>query len=381
MPDNPLKKSSGNKVRAIAFLNYFKSRGFIIDFASERQWGEWDDYALQEFEDSRLTDQVYILHRKPIRKNLLTYLFLYKVPEFFYQRKWNIFRTHFPELVTHKLKKEFNNILKENNYNYIFINYASWSSLIEHNPFLNKAKTVLDTHDFLTAQYKHKYNIGAAFQEEIRRLSGFDQVLAISVEEQYIFSQFCSTKVDLAPMMMERPSDSGTSFQDKEFDIIYVASNNPHNLAAAEWFMKLVYPLLPLSLKICIIGGITSSIDTENHLNLTKIPFVEDLNPWYQQAKIAICPMLSGTGTKIKVVEALSHGLPVVCNTRGIDGLMNKINNGCMVSNDPKQFATYIHTLLEDRETYQTQSALAKLTFESSNEKENCYKRLDGIFI
>jgi glycosyltransferase involved in cell wall biosynthesis len=381
MPDNPLKKSSGNKTRAIAFLNYFRSRGFSVDFVSEHQWGEWDEETLSEFKESKLADRVYILQRKPNRKNLVAYLLLHKLPEFFYQRKWGIFPLNFPDLVTYKIKKAFKSILKKNEYDYIFINYASWSSLIEDNPLLNKAQTVLDTHDFLTAQYKEKYSIGAAFQEEMRRLSYFDQVLAISVEEQYIFSQFCTTKVSLAPMMIDRPVLSPIPFQDKQFDIIYVASDNPHNITAVNWFMHQVYPLLLSSIRICVIGRITASIKSESYPNITLISFAEDLSPWYQQSKIAICPMLSGTGTKIKVVEALSYSLPVVCNTRGVDGLPNKINNGCLVTDHPEHFAQYITTLVENGEENSAQSMLAKLTFESVNEKENCYKRLDQIFI
>lgn len=380
MPDNPLKRSSGNKVRAASFLSYFKDRGFKVDFVSEHTWGEWNEQDVREFENSGLAENIYVLHRKPLKRNLPAYLIGYRLPEFFYQLKRRFIASRFPDLVTHRLQRDFNRLLKKNSYDYILINYASWGPLAISNPLTKNAAKVLDTHDFLTAQYQNKFPIGPSFREEIKRLSAFDLVLAISVEEQYLFSQFCKTDVRLAPMTMERPPANPASAQDRKFDLIYVASDNIHNLTAAKWFFDQVCPLLPKTISICIIGAISAYVPADI-LNVTKVALAKDLTPWYQQSKIALCPMFSGTGTKIKVVEALAFGLPVVCNTRGIDGLLNKTNNGCLVTDQPQQFKQYILDLLSDPSLYDYQSSLARMTFESGYEKDICYKKLDELFL
>lgn len=379
MPDNPLKKNAGNKIRALSFLNYFKSRGYQVHFVSEYYWGEWNNQDITEFEQSGLAEQTFVLPRKAAKKNLLYYFFCYKLPNFFFQKKHGIFPFNFPELVTLRLQKAFNKILKSNQYDYILINYASWASLIENNKYIANAQTVLDTHDFLTAQNQHKFDIGASFKEEIRRLSLFGKILAISIEEQYLFSQFCKNQVILAPMMIKAPPANFTPVADRKFDLIYIASKNPHNIEAVNWFISQVYPLLPQSLSICIIGQITKSIK-DNQPNITLIPFAEDLTPYYHQSKIAICPMLSGTGTKIKVVEALSYHLPVVCNTRGVDGLVNKSNNGCLVSDYPKEFSNHIFALLRNQSLYEEQVSYAMQAFENDYEEQACFNKLDQLF-
>jgi len=379
MPDNPLKKNAGNKIRALSFLRYFKSRGYQVDFVSEYYWGEWNNQDIIDFENSGLAHNTWVLPRKASKKNLLYYFFCYKLPNFFYQNRWGILPVNFPELVTYRLQKAFNKIIKNNHYDYVFLNYASWASLIENNKHITNAQTILDTHDFLTAQNQDKFDIGASFKEEIRRLSLFNKVLAISVEEQYLFSQFCKNEVIMAPMMIEAPSPSSIPVADRKFDLIYIASKNPHNIEAANWFISKVYPLLPQSLSICIIGQITASIK-RNHPNITLIPFAEELTTYYHQTKVAICPMLSGTGTKIKVIEALSYHLPVVCNTRGVDGLINKNNNGCLVSDEPEEFSRHITSLLQQREIYQEQTLFAKEAFESGYDQKSCYYKLDQLF-
>jgi hypothetical protein len=379
MPDNPLKQNAGNKIRALSLLEYFKSRNFQVHFVSEYFWGEWNDQDIAEFENSGLSYSTDILKRKASNKNLISYFFLYKLPNFFYKRKLGFLKADFPEMVTIRLKRAFKNILRNNEFDYIFINYASWSTLIENNYLIGQATTILDTHDLLSAQNLFKKNIGASFQEEMRRLSLFDLVIAISAEEKYIFEQFCKAPVTLSPMMLKRPPISQIPVSERAYDLIYVASENPHNIAAANWFMEHVYPLLPTTLKICVIGKITKYIDGEK-TNITLIPFVKDLHTYYQDAKIAICPMLSGTGTKIKVIEAISYQLPVVCNPRGIDGLINKTNNGCLVSETPEGFKNDILSLINNKIIYDMQSVYAKQTFEAIYELDSCYKHLDLLF-
>jgi len=378
MPDNPLKKNAGNRTRALSMLSYFKSRNFEIDFVSEYFTGRWNETDIKAFEQSDLANNTYVIKKKPSKKNILYYLLFYKLPNFFYQNKAWFFPLQFPELVTLRFKRAFKKILKNNDYDYIFINYASWATLVEHNPLTGKAITVIDTHDFTTAQYQIKNDIGQSFKEEIRRISLFDIALAISVEEQYVFSQFCKTKVVLAPMMLDQPENFHT-VKEKSFDLIYVASDNIHNQKAASWFFSHVYPLLPTSVQICIIGQINEHLSIKAP-NIVSVNFAEDLSTYYQNAKVALCPMLTGTGTKIKVVEALSYGLPIVCNTRGIDGLINKTDNGCLVSDDHIEFGHNIMKLLTDEAEYKKQAENALNAFNMNYEKERCYEHLDTVF-
>jgi glycosyltransferase involved in cell wall biosynthesis len=379
MPDNPLKKNAGNRTRAISMLSYFKSRNFEIDFVSEYFTGKWNETDIKAFEQAGLASNTYVIKKKPSKKNILYYLLFYKLPNFFYQNRAWFFPLQFPELVTLRFKRAFKKILKNNDYDYIFINYASWATLVEDNHFTKKSVKVIDTHDFITAQLQKKVNIGQAFKEEVRRISLFDIALAISVEEQYIFSQFCKNKVVLAPMMLEKPQNLH-DINEKSFDLIYVASDNVHNQKAANWFFKDVYPLLPTSVRICVIGQINEHLSIKAP-NIISVNFAEDLSIYYQNAKVALCPMLTGTGTKIKVVEALSYGLPIVCNARGIDGLINKTDNGCLVSDDPVEFRNNIMQLLTDESEYKKQAENAYTAFRINYEKEYCYKNLDKVFL
>jgi glycosyltransferase involved in cell wall biosynthesis len=92
-----------------------------------------------------------------------------------------------------------------------------------------------------------------------------------------------------------------------------------------------------------------------DHENIEKVFFADNLNIYYHASKIAICPMLKGTGIKIKVVEAMSYGLPVVGTEKAVDGFSDKKNNGCLVSDDEKEFADIIKSLLNNSSDYEKQ--------------------------
>ena len=382
-PDNVGKQNAGNKTRAIQLLKYLKGRGYYVDFASQKH-EKFDKGTEQETIDyllnNNLADNVYLLPRKPAKGNPVVYFFKNKLWDLIYYLTAYPLRSNIPTFMTIALKNAFEEILKANTYDDIIISYVTCSGLISNKSLLKGAKTIIDTHDLITAQFKYKkhFHLGVTFQDEISRLNKFDEVWAISHEEQYVFGQFCKSNVRLVTLMVDTDDLAEKTAVAPKYDLIYVASDNVHNKRSAEWFFEHVHPLLPADIKICVIGLINKSIPEK--YKIERVAYAERLDDYYAASKIALCPMLTGTGVKVKVVEALAHGLPVVCNLRGIDGLPNKRLNGCLVSDDPAVFAQNIIDLLNDKEAYNLQSVFAKELFNNSFSKAVLYRELDAAF-
>lgn len=79
--------------------------------------------------------------------------------------------------------------------------------------------------------------------------------------------------------------------------------------------------------------------------------------------------MLKGTGIKIKVVEALSFGLPVVGTEKSIDGFSQKTGNGCYATSNEKEFADMIIKLLSSEADY-TKLKIEAIDFFKNNFSE-----------
>ena len=343
-PENPFSKRAGNVARAYTNLKHLKSLGFSIDLVGIDDYykGFGDSY---ENIDRNIIDDLLILTRKPT-KNKRSYIYWkYKIIKLL--TKENKKNFHF----TQYLLDTFDEFRKKTPYNYIIINYEYWTDIIK-NKDLKGAKTIIDTHDWITLNefYKNKeMNIGEKFNEEIQNLSFYDKVITISNEEYFIFSSFLGDKVINIPPSF--PENVETEITERKYDIIFVGSDNPFNVEAVTWFIDKVLPLLHKEIRICVIGRICNYIpDNEN---IEKNPFVDNLNEYYHKSKVAICPMFGGTGIKIKVVEALSFGLPVVGTERAIDGFFQKTGNGCLVANDENLFAETVTQLCNDPILYE----------------------------
>ncbi len=365
-PGNPLVRSQGNHVRAYTLLQYFKAKNITLDLVAEtdKHFTEQDVEALKS---EKLVNQVHFLPKQ--KKGGLSYFFKVSIPKLFSKIPKPFDRRQLNQ------QHAFNKVMQANTYDKIIVSYSCWIPLVLDNPYLKGATTIVDTHDFLTSQFKSRkdFKLGKFFEGEMKLLNSVDQVWAISVEEKYLFEQFIKTPVHLVPHLTTSKIQSTT----KTIDVLYVASENEHNITAAQWFFNKVYPLLETNISITVVGKINKHI--KDYPNVNKINYVEDLSATYNASKVVICPMLSGTGLKIKVVEALSFNLPVVCNTRGVDGLINKVDNGCLVTDNATKFAAYITQLLNDSSFYEANKQKANLFYEEFLSEKAVYSTLDQI--
>lgn len=356
MPDNPLSSGAGNLTRARQLLDYFKDNEDIyqVDFFSVKDWGEWDTDSLKLFTERYPNIKLLLKSRKISLEYPIRSFFLYKIPNLFTK----LIRGFSVDITSFMIRRGARQIFRENDYDIAIISYASWGKIIDK---IKSKKTykIIDTHDFITAQKRHmKLWIGKLFQSELRILSKYDEVWTYSIEEEYIYQQFTNKKVVLLPVSFT--NNIKETKNEYKYDIIYIASQNSHNIYGARWLYDEVLPYLK-NCKIQMIGKIC--YDVEDHPLVEKNYLVEDIDQYYRNAKISICPMLTGTGIKIKVLEALSYGLPVVATRRGVDGLMSKANNGCIVTDTGKEFANNIMKLLADEDFYEETKATAKKYF------------------
>jgi glycosyltransferase involved in cell wall biosynthesis len=374
MPDNPLKGKGGNLTRCNQMLTYFQKNSNSLDvtFISSM---DWDDESRRAFTVRYPNLNLKIFHFKMSKSNLFQYLIKDKIPK----QLNKAFIRNASDFTTPYFRSKFKQDIQDNNYDIVIISYSIWGNVIDN---IKGPYFILDTHDFMTLQYKINYedsrdfDIGKLFKNEMNVLKKYDEVWTYSIEEQYIFEQFTGRKVTLMPVSF--PLVNLNEHRNIKYDILYVASDNPHNVKSIKWFLDYVFPLLN-DINIYVVGKICDFID--DMPNIIKLGMVDDLDSVYKSTKICICPMVTGTGVKIKVLESLSYGLPVVTTRRGVDGLVNKSQNGCIVSDEPLIFADNIKKLLDDPNLYSKIQNEALAYFEQNHHETKEKQLLNQIFI
>jgi glycosyltransferase involved in cell wall biosynthesis len=145
---------------------------------------------------------------------------------------------------------------------------------------------------------------------------------------------------------------------------IYVASNLPENVIALKWLLKFVWPRViaahgEASLSVCGTIGENVSLHAKaggldagelRRMNVQILGRVKDLGEHYAASEIALVPHFMRGGIKIKHMEAITHGLPVVCSRAGADGLPETVNSSSLAADKAEAFADNILMLMKNRE-------------------------------
>jgi len=77
---------------------------------------------------------------------------------------------------------------------------------------------------------------------------------------------------------------------------------------------------------------------------------VEDVREPLARYAVFVCPILSGSGMRVKLLEAFSAGIPVVSTRLGAEGLATNDGGVCALADDPAEFAAKIVELFNDAE-------------------------------
>lgn len=116
------------------------------------------------------------------------------------------------------------------------------------------------------------------------------------------------------------------------------------NAEGAQWFIDQVWPTIyakrpDASLTIAGLGSEQLEFG---------VGFVEDLNELYGSAHVAIAPILHGSGTRIKILDAWARHVPVVATAVAIDGLRAIDGEHALIEDRPRHFADAVLRLLDD---------------------------------
>jgi glycosyltransferase involved in cell wall biosynthesis len=75
---------------------------------------------------------------------------------------------------------------------------------------------------------------------------------------------------------------------------------------------------------------------------------VPDVGPYYQRATLAVTPLHSGGGTRLKVIEALARRTPLVSTSFGCQGFDLDHGTELLVADDPDAFARACVAVISD---------------------------------
>lgn len=292
--------------------------------------------------------------------------------------------------------KEFREaILKENPDIIILDGFLPFESL----PKIKKYKLIYVTHNI-----EYKFNLDMANTEKnilkkiwllIKTLKIFyfedklinvaDKVVCVSTSDYNYFKNRYPNKIYSNPHQI-KVFEKQWNYNDKKTLFFCGAMDFQPNFEAIKWLANVLRPTLDPSIKIIIAGKGTDNVPNSwRYPNIEYLGFVsnDELSNLYCNSSAFICPIIYGSGIKMKLVEALGYGTPIISTKKALEGL-NYIDIPPIIDLNLKNNKDKIEELIFDREKLVNyQASIASKIKDSINANNqwnkiinDCYKEL-----
>jgi len=227
--------------------------------------------------------------------------------------------------------------------------------LFEHDVYFQSIGRSLAKPGNLLRKIPATYEYLRALRYELTMLPHMDRIQMCSRANESYLAEFAPT---LRPKMQSglRAGIDTKRYryqtEGREPDTLLFLGSFRHvpNSEALNWFLQHVWPLLVdarPTVRLIIIGSDPPprhSLPNLGHIEL--IGFVDDVRDALARYALFICPILAGSGVRVKLLEAYAAGIPVVSTTVGAEGLADQDGDTCALADEPQAFADRILHLL-----------------------------------
>lgn len=230
---------------------------------------------------------------------------------------------------------------------------------------------VLDTHNALWLLYKRlwetmppgprKWLLGRDWRllksYEGRLVRQFDAVLAVSHEDKAVLQEAAGQPIDIVvvPIAIDMDEVTVVERETEPSHILHIGTMYwPPNIDGVWWFLREVYPLI-CSQRPDVVFDIVGSRPPQRlqalsgdgtGVNVTS--YVDDPMPYLKRAALMVVPLRAGGGMRVKILNALAQGIPIVSTTLGAEGIAVTPGENILVADKPGDFAVACLRLLND---------------------------------
>ena len=255
-------------------------------------------------------------------------------------------------------------------------------------PHGSPCRTILSFHNLGETQYRSMLRMRSGALEklgwlvkaalmrgwEARHAARFDRCLVVSdIDGQRLRAVAADAAVSLVPNGVDtaalRPLPEAAAGK----GLLFVGHlRYPPNIDAVRFLACHILPALRVRIpeaRLTVVGEGAPSVLREfsGRDDMELVGRASSLLPYYQDARVAVVPLRAGGGTRLKILEAMALGRPVVSTPLGCEGLAVEDGKHLLVANDAEGFAAAVMRLLTDR------ALVARLTGEARTLVERDY--------
>ncbi|HCR3981573.1 TPA: glycosyltransferase family 4 protein [Kluyvera ascorbata] len=215
-----------------------------------------------------------------------------------------------------------------NNYQIAIVNYVFLSKLCLY--LKPNTVSVIDTHDVFAKRNTRMAKIGisqdkfyfsTSKKEETIGLSRANYIFAIQEAEGRYFRENVSSQVIVQPPILDVNFIDYVPTSNKKIVVGFMASGHYPNVVAINNFIDSLSKL-DHNVRLDISGTICGALEGRQYPGFVNIlGFCESLDKFYHSCDVIINPDELLSGLKVKCLEALSYGVPLVSTKAAMEGI------------------------------------------------------------
>jgi glycosyltransferase involved in cell wall biosynthesis len=190
-------------------------------------------------------------------------------------------------------------------------------------------------------------------------LRDFDGGTVVSEAEQRLVGGIlhkygCSTPIQIVPNGVDISHYQDDFGKPVPNSLVFTgALTYSANYNAMEFFLGEIYPLIQekcSSVRLAVTGRL-QGVPIERlpaRPGVTFTDYLEDVRPTIASSWVSIVPLRIGGGTRLKILESLAIGTPVVSTSKGAEGLELTPDQDILIADTPSEFASAVLRLLAD---------------------------------
>lgn len=285
------------------------------------------------------------------------------------------------------IMESIESVMKNNKFDFLHLNHLdSWQyfSHIDHDMFVT-----IDTHNLMYELYsKYSNNERNIFSKIAKKYESWlllkyekfafkkaDSILLCSCREKKLIKNWDGIKkVTVVPNGVDInyfDSNSHDYSQNPPVLVFTGAMNYKPNNDAALFFIKEIMPLLRCrfqDVKFLVVGKNPSTEllgFSKKYKDVQVTGRVNDVREYIKSSKIYVVPIRSGAGTRLKVLEAFSMGIPTVSSTIGAEGIDYDDGSNILIADSPIDFCDKIELLLSNEALFHQFSVYGRKVVEA----------------
>ena len=221
--------------------------------------------------------------------------------------------------------------------------------------FEPSVRIVMMAHDFQSQRYLRKFGRTvsrvAALTERRFVTRRNARVLAFSEKDAEIARRDYGIRAIRVGFYLDDCVRSARPDRIGDYFVFFAAWSRPENSGGLAWFLDDVVPSLDSDLRFVVIGG---GMSEPLRKRMSATPgfeyrgFVDDPYPVIANARAVVAPLFRGAGVKVKVIESLAVGTPVIGTDVALEGLPEGFSDALFECSSPGEFATALASVPTD---------------------------------